>query len=365
MRSEKRPLVLKIATLPFNYTTRKTAIEGVSVEPNGNDFNFRVVDLQPDSDDFVHLTNHILSNRLARCDERFRDVALEDFLGVEEGDDLVDYFNLEMAKGKNGRIPTDEEVLEAIVASLSEKRQARFERIKNDPQRVQSDYFKRFAPVHYVRQMKDLDSRGNRTVGWFAGAKTFRRVADGNPRRFIQLMHDCFELAKERELTPMNQHRIVTEFTDRQSANPEGLPDLGPWLQEVLIAIGDLLGQRVHEGVMVDGGCAFSVAGDLLQQELFRKAIELGIQYSFIFAENPEDLSSGIREDSLLRLAYLLAVHYWIPMRRGDPVVLRMRHTERLFTTMLQPGLLATRKMAEATVKQMEFELVPCGEDIE
>lgn len=40
LRSEKRPLVIKMATLPSKHSTRETLVSGVSIEPGGNDFNY-------------------------------------------------------------------------------------------------------------------------------------------------------------------------------------------------------------------------------------------------------------------------------------------------------------------------------------
>ena len=59
LRSEKRPLVVKIATLPFKHSTCETTIPGVSIQPNGNDFNYRAVDLPWDSSDFCNRSRGI------------------------------------------------------------------------------------------------------------------------------------------------------------------------------------------------------------------------------------------------------------------------------------------------------------------
>lgn len=356
MRSEKRPLVLKVATLPFKYPTRKTLVEGVSVEPNGNDFNFRVVDLQPDSPDFAHLTNYILSERLARCRVGFEKTTLEEFLGVLENDDSIDYYREELSKGTSSP-PKEEDILKEIVASLSIARKQRYETIKAQPQRVESDYFRRFSPVYYVRRMRQLDSEGNRSVGWFAGAKTFRKVADGNPRRFIQLMHDCVELARERELTPMNQHRVLVDFAKRQFGYAEGLPDFGLLLKVILDSTGKLLEKRVHDAPnMVDGGCYFTIDKQLIEHEAILQAVQLGIQYSYLFCDNEDSMFEGLCENSLLRLAYLCAVHFWLPMRKGEPILLRSKKKEELFSTVLfkQPR---TASESLQVVKQLQLEL--------
>ena len=357
MRSEKRPLVLKIATLPFNYSTRSTVLPGVSVEPDGNDFNFRIVDLKADSSEFVALTNYLLAKRLTMCNLGMDNTNLEEFLGVVNNDDLVDYFRLEMSKDKSIAITTETEILEQIVGALSEKRQRHYQEIKGDKSKITASYLKRFSPVYYVRKMKELNSHGNRTVGWFAGANTIRRVSDGNPRRFIQLIYDCVELARVHDLTPMYQHRVVKRFADRKSTAAEGLPEYGPLLQEILGSMGDLLAERVHGYPMLDGGSCLTIDEELLQQEFFTRALQLGIQYSYIFCENPNVLFERIRPGTLLRLAYVCAVHFWLPMRKGDKVVLKKKTKNDLFTTsdsILQKGF---RKGAINIVQQLQLEL--------
>ena len=244
MRSEKRPIVLKLATMPFRYSTTDTTISGVKAEPNGNDFNFRPIDLAWDSNDFVLLTNHLVDCRIRRIGIPTNDITLENFVGQMGADDPKDYYRTELEE--KSIAADDEAILAGILESLSPERRVRYERIKADKERVASDYFKKFSPVYYVRRMFAENSRGNATVGWFAGPTVIRKIADGNPRRLIQLMHDLFERARQKKLTPKEQHRVLTEFVDRDYERAAGLPDYGPLLQEILNTLGQLMADRVH-----------------------------------------------------------------------------------------------------------------------
>lgn len=320
LRSEKRPLVVKMATLPFKHSTCETVAPGISIQPHGNDFNYRLVDLAWDSADFQGLTNFLCDSRLRKCNLPV-DTTLESFLGTVGNDDLIDYFRAELPQSET----SNEALLANIVASVSSERRRNYAKIKDDPQKVDRPYLHRFAPIYFTRRMRAENSRGGRTAGWFAGASTIRRVADGNPRRFIQVMNHLVERARETELTPRNQHRILTDFCDRYFDDIEGYPECGPMLKEIVGDIGALLSKRVHGDYMIDSGCNFAVEQQLLNVDVFRKTIEFAIAYSIVVAD--EDTVFGkLEAGSELRLSYIFAVTFWLPMRKGDPPKVRSRH---------------------------------------
>lgn len=317
LRSEKRPLVAKIATLPFKHSTRETLLPGISIEPNGNDFNYRVVDLPWESSDFRGLTDHISAFRLRKCGLP-QDLTVESFLGTVGNDDLIDYFRAELGEEE----ASEPKLLQSIIDSLSPTRRRNYERISSDPDKVDRPYLHRFAPVYFTRRMRLENSRGARTAAWFAGGNTIRRIADGNPRRFIQLMNHLVEKARSQELTPRNQHRIITAFCRRYSDDVEGYPDCGPLLKEIVETVGQLLSERVHGHYMIDSGCSFAIEDRLLMVDAFRKTIEFAIGYSIVIADL-ETTEGRLTADSDLRLSYIFAVTYWLPMRKGDPPTLR------------------------------------------
>jgi hypothetical protein len=166
------------------------------------------------------------------------------------------------------------------------------------------------------------NSRGNATVGWFAGPGVIRKIADGNPRRFIQVMHDFFERARQKNLTPKEQHRVLTDFVDRDYERAAGLPDYGPFLQEILNALGKLMAERVHGREMVRGGHNFKVQPALIGNPLVNGALQLGIAYSFLFVDETS-LLSDLSGESDFRVAHVVAVKFWLPMSKGDRTILR------------------------------------------
>lgn len=356
LRSEKKPLVLKVATLPFRHLTKKTTSTGASVESEGNDFNYRVIDLEADSTDFIGLSDSLCRARLKKCGIDDPQLTLESFLGREGNDDLVDYYRLEMGVENS----TEEKILGDLLSSLSEARRARFETIKDVPARVQSDYYKKFAPIYYFRRMHVEGSRGNRTVGWYAGARMIRRITDGNPRRFIQLMNDLFEAARSSELNPKNQHRIVMEFCERHFESCEGLPEQGVLLKKIISLVGELLEQRVHGPQLLDGGSNFFVQRSLLENPLLKATLELGIAYSILFTDDVS-ITQGLQEESDLRLANIITAVFWLPMQKGGHLVLQSKHTREAFAGLLFCPPPATPTESLKVLDELQLNLTEYG----
>lgn len=355
LRSEKKPLVVKLATLPFRHVTKDTLTSGVKIEPGGNDFNYRKIDLQWDSGDFIALSDRLCARRLfqggATWDQPANlKITLEQFFGVEGNEDLIDYFRAEFPEEA-----TEQQILAGIVAALSSTRKRHYESVKGDTSKIEWAYLKRFSPVYYVRRMRTESKKGNRSVGWLAGARTARRIADGNPRRFIQLMNQMFEAARHNKLSLKLQHRINLEFAESQFRFSEGLPDYGVLLKGILDVVGKLLEAKVHGEEMIDVGCSFTLQKALFEMDAVKRTLELGIAYSFLFIEE-DGLTEGLKESTEYRLAYLVAACFWLPMRRGEKIVLQSRHTFELLK--LQPHAPRTSKEGNVFVQELNLDIV-------
>ncbi|MEN6475869.1 MAG: hypothetical protein ABFD81_17780 [Syntrophaceae bacterium] len=356
MRAEQRPLVVKMATLPYKHSTLATNQPGIFLEPHGSDFNYRQVDLDPESYDFVSLTNYVCNSRLRRCGIESDDVTLESFLGKEgHNDDLVDYYRAEMGELE----ATEDVIMSGIRGALSEQRRNRIDELIEEPEKLKHAYLKKFAPLYYVRKMRHENSKGNRTPGWFAGAKTIRRIADGNPRRFIQVMNAIVNAACKAHLTPKEQHRAVTRFCSDMHTAVEGYPEYGLFLSGLVDAIGNELQDKVHGQAMKFVGCGFSVSDDFLNKDYFLKALQLGIAYCFIKTDENSFLYS-VTQDSSLRLSYLLGVYFWLPLREGGAPP-RLRPKNGMITKAeLSLGAPLGRKQVKHALDQLEL---PFDED--
>lgn len=351
MRAEERPLVVKMATLPHSHNTLETNQPGTFIEPHGSDFNYRQVDLDPESTDFVGLTNYVCSSRLRRCGINADNVTLEDFLGREgHSDDLVDYYRAEMGEWE----ASEEAVLSGIREALSEQRKRTMDKLAEEPEKLKQPYLKKFAPIYYVRQMRKENSKGNRTPGWFAGAKTIRRIADGNPRRFIQVMNSVVTAARNSRLTPKEQHRAVTNFCSDMHAAVEGYPEYGLVLSGLVDSIGNDLREKVHGQTMKFVGCGFSVSENFLSNEYFLKALQLGIAYCFIKTDEHSFLNSVNRE-STLRLSYLLGVYFWLPLREGGVSPQLRQKSVDLLGVQQSLSYPLDRKQVKEILKQLEL----------
>lgn len=317
LRSKQNPLIVKMATLPYKHSTRETTVKGISIEPSGNDFNYRKVDLEPNSKDFENLTNNICKVRLKKSGIEVD--CLEDFVGKVGNDEGIDYFKTDLKINKQDEQFRDW-ILREILSSLSPERKKRYLMIRTNKDKVNSQYLKKFSPVYYVRRMKIENSRANRTPGWFAGSRVIRQVADGNPRRFIQLMNDIVQTAIRSDLSPRKQHKTISGFCERIFEDSSGLPAFGPMTKNLLDVIGNILKERVHGQNMIDSGCSFIVNKNLYDQISIKKAIELGVAYSYIITDN---YYADISQSKNLRLSFLCAVVFWLPMRNGSPAMIK------------------------------------------
>ena len=161
MRSYKRPLVVKIATLPFKHVTRQTLCDNEYVSTQGNDFNYRSIDSSWSQEGFRGLCDHICGVRLAKTPISSA-ATLDEFLGIESGaDDLVDYYRMELP-----REASYEQILAGISAALSPQRRARMQKREQRGISLLKPYFNKFAPVYFVRRMKQENQQGARTAGW-------------------------------------------------------------------------------------------------------------------------------------------------------------------------------------------------------
>jgi len=276
-------------------------------------------------------------------------MTLEHFLGKVGEDDMVDYYGLAFPNEADR-----DHILKGIVSSLSPARQQHFQDTSLSGMDTTQSIYKKFSPVYFARRMCAENRRGNTTAALFAGAKTLRRVSDGNPRRFIQIMNDMVEVAREQDLSAKNQHRVLIDYCDRSHRASEGLPQMGLVVKEMLEAIGKLLSSRIHGEFMVNGACGFRVDDALLEDDRVCRALELAIAYSLVVAD-PITISGRISRLSELRLSYLYAVEFWLPMRQGDAIVIRSS-----FRRLIQQSSVAdeplTPREAKSMVQQLQLE---------
>lgn len=316
-RSDSNRIALKVATLPFFHKTLKTLDDSVRVV-DGNDFSYRVVDLDYQDRDFVDLTNKLVKHRIeSRIDLNIKCDSLETFLGTEGKDDLIDYFRLEMGEAYAQKAA----IKNGIINSFSEERKKNAPNYRNQQKAI----FDKYAHEYYVREVRKRDV-GNHKPGWFAGARVIRKVSQGNPRMFIQLMNALCEAARKQQLTPSIQHEVVYQFANDYCEATKALDDMGPVLYKNLNAIGECIEQKVHKGPISTYGTSFTIK-KLGLESTDRKWIQVAIAYSRLIVDD-ETKKSGIRDNTKFTLANIYAVKYWIPMRNDTSLNISLKNND-------------------------------------
>lgn len=304
-RSDSNRIALKVATLPYYHKTLETLEEKISVS-SGNDFNYRVVDMDFASQDFRNLTNMLCSHRMkSRFDPSLVIETLEDFVGVCGNDDQIDYYREECGAEES----TYEVIEQKIINSFSERKNA------NNYSNKRKTVYDKSAPIFFVRQMYALSKEGNRKPGWYAGSPMIRKISQGNPRAFIQIMNILFEKARTSVLTPKAQHGVIFEYVQSFCESTQALETYGPLIYRELDKIAETLQNHVHGSYLVSAGCNFVLG--FREDDSFVNAkgwLELAIAYSRIIVDE-DTLKNGISKETEYLLANAYAAKYWLPMR--------------------------------------------------
>lgn len=310
-RSDTSRIALKIATLPFFHKTLETLDSSISVV-NGNDFSYRVIDMLYSSSDFVNLSNSLCSHRLrSRFNKDHICKSLEEFLGVIGKDDQIDYFRNQFGE-KEAQM---EYIEKQIIASFPTKRRDAAGAYSNRRKTI----YDKYAPIYFVREMYALSKKGNSKPGWFAGAAVVRKVSQGNPRLFIQLMSELFERARRTQLDPKNQSEVILKFAENICRSTKALEAQGPKIYQELEKIAEYLHYKTHEGNLISVGCAFTLK--YLDNQEFEKSkmwLQLAVAYSRLIVEDDIKVN-GITETTKYLLANTYAAAYWLPMRGDVP----------------------------------------------
>jgi hypothetical protein len=309
-----------MATLPFHHLTNETLIEGEYAESNGNDFSYRKIDMNPESDDYLNVTNSLTRTRLSNVEINDQDfpenILLEDFVGKVGDDDFIDYFKLETENDLDYK----KEIYEQIISSLSEKRQG----TSNSQKDTRKSHYDKFSTIYFTREMCKISKKGNRTPGWFAGSRMIRKLSEGNPRIFIRIMNVLFEQARFRKLNPKTQHKAIYKFMGQECEGTKSLPIYGPDLHRILNEFSEQLHEKVHSDPMTFVGNSFqlNIKDESTSTELL-KCLKVGIARSRLNVDSTSYLDR-LTKNTKFSLSSSFSVFYWIPMRKGDYPILNI-----------------------------------------
>lgn len=330
-RSDSRRIALKVATLPYYHRTLKTLDPDISVSA-GNDFSYRVVDMKYDDVDFYNLTNSLVANRLkTRFDSTLEITKLEDFLGVYGEDAQIDYYREEVGE----EAATYDAILKDIISELSDDRKKSVADYPN----LRKTVYDKFAPIFYARRMYKLSRKGNTKPGWYAGSQMIRKIAQGNPRAFIQIMNNLFEKARTSELTPKVQHGVIIDYVRAFCESTQALESNGPTMYRELNLIAKTLHGHVHNQKIRSTGCNFVLSFDCEQSFEYAKMwLQQATAYSRVIVDE-DALINGITKRTEFLLANTYAAKYWLPMRAdASPKNICIKNNQVATYTVKMPG---------------------------
>ncbi len=176
-------------------------------------------------------------------------------------------------------------------------------------------FWESYRGIHLLRELYKENKRGNRNVGYLAGASMCRKISEGNPRCFTKIMGALFEEARKEPLDFRCQQRAIERYCHSFLHSSASLPEFGLVLFQLLSLVQSRLHKATHSEFLTDVGYDFYVPSHTLASPVVLGAIELGIAYSHICVSSGE---INLREPAIhLRLAHAHAAAAWIPMRNG------------------------------------------------
>lgn len=299
MRSSKK-CVIKLATL-FYHFDEATSVPGVKLSL-GNDYTILTVDPTPKV--FARIADHLVRVRLDEVG--LRNQSLASFLGVAGEDRPIDYYALIVKKDLN-----IEALHSSIFTQLTDRRKAYVIEAGSKGNGTKNPIDLKYAPVFYAREVKKLLG-GNRKLGYFAGPNVVRLVANGNPRRFLEIMEMMFDRARERDLGFGIQQEVLMRYSRSLKDRAGGI---SPLLQVFIEVVGAKLSERVHNGDLNDTGCSFVLSDFLAGAHELRDALKQGVAYAHVV---PDGQAGGLVSlPERMCIAYGHAVRFWLPLRVG------------------------------------------------
>lgn len=330
-RSDSGRIAIKMATLPFHHITVKTLDENIPVI-DGQDFNYTILNMKPDSSDFIKVTNSIIKTRFNSDSIEIR--KLEDFVETIGKDQYKDYYFNEIINepcvkeyiASHSDESNNEKVLtkyvdEQILMQLSNR--SKEHNSRKSREEIKKSVLDKLAPIYYLREIKKKE-KGHYIPGWYAGASMIRRISQGNPRIFIRIMNKLFDASVGQPL-PIKlkqQHKTIEAFAKSFCEETETLEKYGHDAKLHLETIAERIAAQTHGKELVQSGLSFSFKSnqnidphiDWLQKSVAYSRLTIDI----------DSLKTGITTRSIFVLSNLYAVKYWLPMRSRVPIKIQL-----------------------------------------
>lgn len=313
-RSDTDRIAIKMATLYYYHTTKKTLDDNIEVM-DGQDFKYTIIDMKYDSTDFINVTDCIVRTRF--CSENISIETLDGFVETLQGDSYLDYYTKEVGEEE----ATATNIQDQILCQISEK--SKTHNAGKSYDELRKPVFDKLAPIFYLREV--YKKRGGRYIpGWYAGATMVRRIAQGNPRIFIRIMNELYNTAvgKRLPLDLKHQHNTIENFARSFCKETETLEGVGPEAKAHLEYISDIIHLQTHGSILISSGLSFMIKeNNNLENHL--SWIKKSIAFSRLMVD-ADSLKTDITHESKFQLANLYAVQYWLPMRAKTPIKINL-----------------------------------------
>ena len=304
-RSDTSHMAIKMATLPYYYTTQET-LDGQIKVMNGQDFKYTVIAMDYSDRDFINVTNTIVRTRMKSTGMGIE--RLDQFVETLGDDNYLAYY-LEEFKNCNIQLS---DIHTQILKQLSSH--SREHNAKKTQDELKKAVFDKLAPIFYLREVYK-NRKGRHIPAWYAGASMVRRVSQGNPRIFIRIMNDLFWKASGQKL-PLKlkaQHSTILKFAESFCEETETLEKVGPEAKRNLDHIAKSIHDKTHKGSLTSVGLGFALAKNV-DLETHLPWLEKAVAFSRLTVDR-DSMVTKISLNSEFELAYLYAVRYWLPMR--------------------------------------------------
>ena len=317
-RSDSNRITIKMATMHYKHVTLETLAKEIPVSV-GNDFIYRVIDLDYESNDFIRLSDSICANRLNQrlsLGEKF--TQLEDFVETifrtdsngNKKEYLIDYYTKEVGE----EAANSELIKNDLLKQLDYNSREKAKKSKN----FRKAYYDKYLPILMTRKMYAINNKGHSTPGWYSGASMVRRFSQGNPRMYLELLNKLFEESRKKELKLKAQHNVLLKYSEEFINSTQALPEVGPKIHNHLEKIAKALKVDTHDRTLKNVGSSFTLIFKEGEFEEAKKWLELAIGYSKLKVDN-EALTNGLKLDTRYRLSNTYSAYYWLPMRFGNP----------------------------------------------
>ena len=175
----------------------------------------------------------------------------------------------------------------------------------------------------YIREIYKKKS-GRYIPQWFAGSEVVRKVSQGNPRMFINLMSQLFAYAiNHKKISIKDQHKIITAYAHNVCESTKAIEKDGDTIYKNLSTIATILNKKTHGGKLLEVGCSFvfKKGFDLNSEETW---IKRAISFSRLSVDETT-IENGLSADTKFVLCNAFAVEYWLTMRSDYPTKLSLK----------------------------------------